>query len=1094
MAKLAKALEAGSIGANQAIELILQGMKEFNGMMDRTANETVEGLKSQLEDTFEINVARRWGQGLQDGAKRGLGSVVELLDKADGSLSKFGDLLYDIGSNVSGWVADRFENAVERITNIVDTFEFDQASIPEKIGMLFKGVIADPLSEWWNTSGRDLAAEKAADFGKWLGEGITEGVEMLSNGILYMLGLTPEKASGEGKGIGASFWDAFTDSFDAGRITNAIVSAVSGVWSALPTWAKILLGTYGAGKVMGGVANFAGGVANFVGGVGSFIGSTGNSIVGGSGLLGNMANIGYWASGGAANAAKLSGGMAALRGGITVAGGALAAYGALDTIGQYRNALKYGNVSEKYSKGNVSAFKAGAQTVGMGLGAWGGAKAGAAIGTMFGGPIGTFAGGLIGAGVGWVGGKLLGNHYEKIAREAEAAKYSTEGMKNAIESGTASAEELAAEFEKGVWERQRQIFGDIELSAGEISTLAKQIVLGDSVSAMDEFASATSQAENSLSSLKSSVSALEKWNWKAGLGVELTAEDQKGYKAAVDDFINSAQNYLESKHYEFTVSVGLLMDTDEGSMGAQIIKNNDAFYADLEKQVNDYSKKLSDLMSSALENGRLDDMIDIEIGGEKFHISEQEAIEKLQGQITNIINSINAAEEKAQLDMIEIKFKNSGISYESYEELQSGIDAYMETALGNLDEAQLNVLTNLNLRLDKANTQEEKDRIQAEIDAVMESYGIKVDELKANVDKFTLDLATDTFSAEDVLGEGAAQKISDLLSGALKEGIKPGNLTGEDVKRLLGLENLDEEAAAVISGVLNNLSSFDYDVEIDANGNIVWKMNSEEDPAEKVKGTVPNPIDAGTTTANVTADYNLTNPPSGNLLFTGPMSLINNPITLPGPVKTNVTASYSVTNKLLSSDVAENVDPSYGPFSTEAGVDPNYNVTQFVGTQSLFGIQSNYSFSPTVTVSPVFSTSGSFNPPWKRANGGIFSEFREGGYTHKKTLSWIGEEGPEAIIPLTPARRGRALDLWEETGKRLGVLKNANGGVYAGGEVHSSGSSVNVNVGGVKIEVKSEGGNVLETIKAQKEQIAEEVAEVLNVALSAQFNNMPSRA
>lgn len=1102
MAKLAKDLESGAIGANQAIELILQGMKEFNGMMDRTANETVEGLKSQLEDTFEINVARRWGQGLQDGAKRGLGAVVELLDKADGSLSKFGDLLYDIGSNVSGWVAERFENAVERITNIVDTFEFDQASIPEKIGMLFKGVIADPLSEWWNTSGRDLAAEKAADFGKWLGEGITEGVEMLSNGILYMLGLTPEKAGGEGKGIGASFWDSFTDAFDAGRVTNAIVSAISGVWSALPPWAKILLGTYGAGKVMGGLANFAGGIANFVGGVGSFIGSTGNAIVNGSGILGKLASVGYLANGGggagAYFGAGMSGATAALAGGATIAGGLFAGYGALDTIGQYVNAFKKGNITKRGSEGNISMFKAGAQTVGMGLGAWGGAKAGAAIGTMFGGPIGTVAGGLIGAGVGWVGGKLLGNHYEKVAREAEAAKYSTEAMKDAVKNTEISSEELAATWEKAVWERQREIFGDIELSAAEISTLSKQIVLGDNVAAMDEFASATSQAENSLSSLKNSVSALDKWNWKAGLGVKLTDDDQKSYKAAVDDFINSAQNYLESKHYEFTASVGILMDTENGSMGAQIIKDNNAFYAGLEKQVDDYSKQLSDLMSKALENGRLDDMIDIEIGGEKFHISEQEAIEKLQGQITNIINKINSAREKAQLDMIEIKFKNSGISYESYEELQSGIDSYIETALGNLDEAQMNVLANLYVQLDEAKTQEEKDRIQAEIDATLESYGIKVDELKANVDKFTLDLSTDTFSAEDVLGKDAAQKISYLLSGALKEGIKPGNLTGEDVKRILGLENLDEEAAEVIAGVLNNLNSFEYEAEIDANGNVVWKMKTDDDPTEQIKSTLPESVQE-TVEVDIfgqkevqnfidvlVSDFGIPEEQAATiaLLLTGDKQILSKIDTsalakelgVPEDVLKTVIAKISgekdITKKV--DILADELAPQSEVFKT---IKVNITaikgkVTSFLG--NLFG-----------------SANGGI---YGFANGGIVGGFADGGYTHKKMLSWIGEEGPEAIIPLTPARRARALDLWEETGKRLGVLKNANGGVYAGGDGPSSGSSVQVNVGGVTIEVKSEGGNVLETIKAQKEQIATEVAEVLNVALSAQFNNMPAKA
>lgn len=47
------------------------------------------------------------------------------------------------------------------------------------------------------------------------------------------------------------------------------------------------------------------------------------------------------------------------------------------------------------------------------------------------------------------------------------------------------------------------------------------------------------------------------------------------------------------------------------------------------------------------------------------------------------------------------------------------------------------------------------------------------------------------------------------------------------------------------------------------------------------------------------------------------------------------------------------------------------------------------------------------------------------------TLTWVAEAGyPEAIIPFDPARRGRALQLFRQTGKALGVMENANGGIY----------------------------------------------------------------
>ena len=57
------------------------------------------------------------------------------------------------------------------------------------------------------------------------------------------------------------------------------------------------------------------------------------------------------------------------------------------------------------------------------------------------------------------------------------------------------------------------------------------------------------------------------------------------------------------------------------------------------------------------------------------------------------------------------------------------------------------------------------------------------------------------------------------------------------------------------------------------------------------------------------------------------------------------------------------------------------------------------------------------------------SAHASGGYVNDKQLSWVGEEGPEAIIPLVPGRRNRALELYKEIGDILGVQANANGNI-----------------------------------------------------------------
>lgn len=58
----------------------------------------------------------------------------------------------------------------------------------------------------------------------------------------------------------------------------------------------------------------------------------------------------------------------------------------------------------------------------------------------------------------------------------------------------------------------------------------------------------------------------------------------------------------------------------------------------------------------------------------------------------------------------------------------------------------------------------------------------------------------------------------------------------------------------------------------------------------------------------------------------------------------------------------------------------------------------------------------------QNANGGIYDG---------AMLSWVAEDGPEAIIPLGTKRRNRGIDLWLQAGEMLGVAEFAEGGIMA---------------------------------------------------------------
>ena len=764
IAALSKDLEQGRIGSERAIQAIMAGMKEYKGMMDKTANETVKGLWGQIEDTFEINIFRRWGQGLQDGAKRGLGTVVGLLDKADTSLSKFGNTVYDIGEAFSSWAADKLENTIKRIGDITDSFEFQNADLGGKLKLLWKSAVADPFAEWWSD---EESVQKATELGESFAKSLTQG-------ILTVLGITDifadvgDDSGSKGYNVAQGFARGFVDGFDVSAITGKIVEAIGNVWGALPLWAKVLVGGHVAGKVMGGISNFAKGTASFIGKPGVI--GAGNVVTGASGLLGTMSSTGYALLGGASSATP---GIAALAGGAGIAGGVVGGIavgkGVYDLYGSYK-AYKAGNTTEAEAKKASGGNALAGVTVGAGLGA------------LVGGPLGA----LIGAGVGGAAGILIGTARARIIRkEAAEAKYETEEMQKVMADTNATAEEMAQTMDKAVWDNLKDHFGDIELSMSEIKRIAEQITMGDAAAGMDQFKTATQQAEASLSSLQSASETVNRWMWKAGLGVKFSEDEQESIKKAFDDYISSAKSYVENKHYEFTAAVRLLVNIESGA-GKDVLRSGDSYYSQIQEKLNDLGAELDGKVKIALQDGIIT-------------LDEEKEVTNLQNQIAEITNRLANAEADAKLETIKIKFGGEGnITLESFQNLQSQLQTTLEEQISNYDTALTASITSLNLQLDDGAIS--KDEYDAQLQALMDGYEAKVDGMKVKATNLQLDILGSSY--QDILGEDSLSDLQHALQNAIDTGIDPIQWSDEKVAHLLGVDQLGAETAETLRRAL----------------------------------------------------------------------------------------------------------------------------------------------------------------------------------------------------------------------------------------------------------------------------------------------------
>lgn len=78
--------------------------------------------------------------------------------------------------------------------------------------------------------------------------------------------------------------------------------------------------------------------------------------------------------------------------------------------------------------------------------------------------------------------------------------------------------------------------------------------------------------------------------------------------------------------------------------------------------------------------------------------------------------------------------------------------------------------------------------------------------------------------------------------------------------------------------------------------------------------------------------------------------------------------------------------------------------------------------------------------------GGAIGGHADGGFVQSRQLSWLAEDGAEVVIPLSASKRGRALDLFEQTGTILGVgsAMIPSGGSTTSNAYHYGGNVINV--------------------------------------------------
>jgi len=949
------------------------------------------------------------------------GAQLAIMEKLAPHLRRFIDWLAEkmpgVGNTVGNsvdWIGKKVKRASDIIREITGGADFKFGDMGEKFNLLWKGLVVDPLGDWWKNGGRDTAITTAGTIGKGLGEILK--VELL--GIFGMTDLLSGDAGNAGMSVAQSFAKGFADGFDFSLVAKKLKDALGNVWNALPGWGKVLAGGMIGQQVIGGLSTAILKVMTLYKGAKKFIGSA-NA---GTGLLGKGANIAIaLGAGNLPGNASLSAGKLSALGLGSVAGGLAGGAALFSGMGDF---IKSGKILNN-NPNNLQESNAYAAS---GLAKTGGAAVGAGIGASIGSVVpglGTAAGALIGAGLGGLVGMFAGN---KIVKHMEAAKFETEEMKNAIKDTNVSAEELAKTFDKAVYSNMKDHFGDMELSLAEIQRLSDQIVWGKGENGKlkdyAKFIDATQAVKTSLQSLQTAGGQVDRWMWKAGLSVTFDTGEIQSVQTAFDDYIQASKEYVENKHYEFTASVSLLMDV-KSQEAKTIIGEGDAFYAGLQEKLNSLGQKLSDTVKISLQGDGL------------ISVNENAAISSLQQQIADIINKVSNAEQQAQLDLLNLKFGNGNLTVDSFDSLMEQMQTTIDERISASDQAYITASAGLKLQWDEKKIK--KDDYNRQISALNEQYTAQIDQLKVNVMDLELGIIGESY--QDILGADAVGKLQNALSQSLSQGIEPIEWTTEDAENFLGVQNLSAESAAAIGQMLdgvakqlqsanvggtlnadldvepdanltekvqNILSAQDFTAEISGQINADWTVAEVGDPGEEILALV-SPDGQYTVPFQVLADVGWTVggdeftsaliPPVGtqcvpisaeaklqweNTVTPPEIPKITEPVAVTTPVNSaavvenasgldssSLTAQIPAVTEPVETTVPVNVNAQYTnvtPFdstilnpgesfaaSTQVNITANYQSNPFLGRAlEDFNIQAAYEFPTAVQVAPTY--------------------------------------------------------------------------------------------------------------------------------------------
>lgn len=554
-------------------------------------------------------------------------------------------------------------------------------------------------------------------------------------------------------------------------------------------------------------------------------------------------------------------------------------------------------------------------------------------------------------------------------------------------------------------------FGNIALSMGELQRVAEYITATDNLGKLKEAMSAFDDLDQYKQTIDDTVDSLNRMNWMVSIGMELDADDQESYKQAIQDYVNAAQNYAIQGRYAVSLNLSAVFDMDDLEQ-SNIVSQIDLFYSDKYDQLQELGTQLNEAVTEAFNDGLLE-------------IDEVEKIRQIQQQMAEIQKGLALGEYDAVLSAIGAEFYGKELNPDTFQDVQNESnsaakdvsDTYRE--LYKKSQASANAAHNAGYLTDEqyqaASQQNEAAMINGiadsnlrslrfQINTIYETYGDEIqqyqDALASVMDVYSQDIyQLDWETRPAIMWDGIVQEIE--KSGPSKE----HKLAVEEL-----LKGMSDQIAEV-NALMEQWDSLSPEVQAELAS--VWADIITLQGMTARRGTAGVGEDGDV--AGLYQDM-------ANMVM-GDDSYAMIREWLDQCYEDLTRYSYLLGQEAATQAVQDTQNWLTRSFSPGFNVEARLGITlnPFITNGSLQGIQSDFN---SLNGSP-YDENGNLKGPysqsyidaWDAAHG--IDHNATGGIVQNKELSWLAENGPEAVVPLDGSRR--AVSLWEKAGQLLGM-------------------------------------------------------------------------